>query len=201
MLGCARAVRGSSSCTRGLAWSALVALAVWLSGCPEGVAPLASEGAAVDPAPSDEAASRADAFVSSQVAAALGQMGRAATTRGFTRDGVEHRGFLVERGPDVREASLRSGSCYLFVAAASEAVRELELTLYHGDGTEVGRDDATGRLAAFHHCPPQSGVFYLGVEATAGNGLYGVRTFRGPNGLDVPTEDIVRAAEPERSLR
>ncbi|GAB4204346.1 MAG: hypothetical protein OHK0013_19190 [Sandaracinaceae bacterium] len=179
----------------------LLASVFSLMGCTEPMAPLPSEGAPLEGGGERGEPTRADAFVSSQVAAALGQMGRAATTRGFTRDGVEHRGFLVERGPDVREASLRSGSCYLFVAAASEAVRELEITLYHGDGTEVGRDDATGRLAAFHHCPAQSGVFYLGVQATAGNGLFGLRTFRGPNGLDVRTADIVRAAEPERSPR
>lgn len=168
-----------------------------MAGCPEAVAPPALEGDGAF----EDGAPRADAFVSSQVAASLGQLERAATTRGFTRDGVEHRGFLVERGPLVHEASLRSGSCYVFVAAASQAVRELELTLYHGDGTEVGGDDANGRLAVFHHCPAQSGVFYVGVQATAGNGLYGLRTFRGPNGLDVRAEDIVRAAEPARPQR
>ncbi len=174
----------------------IVALASWAcavawSGCPE--------PDALDPEPLD--AVRADAFVSSRVAASLGQLSRAATTRGFTLEGVERRGFLVERGPEVAEVSLRSGNCYLLIATASEAVRELEITLYDGDGTEVARDDATGPLAALHHCPPQSGTFFASVQATAGNGLYGLRTFRGPSGLDVRTEDIVRAAEPERPAR
>ncbi|MBX7197594.1 MAG: hypothetical protein K1X94_36450 [Sandaracinaceae bacterium] len=143
----------------------------------------------------------AQAFVSSQVSAALGQLARAATTRGFTPEGDDSRGFLVERGPQAVELPLRSGSCYLLVAAGSEAVRELDVTLYAGDGTEVARDESAGRLVALHHCPPQSGTFYASVQATAGNGLFALRVLRGPNGLEVRTEDIVRAAEPERASR
>lgn len=148
--------------------------------------------------PSQPAASE---FVSSRVSASLGQLARAATTRGFTEEGPDRRGFLVERGPNVVEVQLRSGSCYLLIAAGSEAIRELDVTLHAGDGAEVVRDDATGRLAALHHCPPQSGTFYASVQATAGNGLYALRVLRGPNGLDVRTEDIVRAADPERPTR
>jgi hypothetical protein len=140
-------------------------------------------------------------FASSRVSASLAQLSRAATTRGFTQEGADHRGFVVERGPVVVEMPLRSGSCYLLVAAGSEAVRELEVALHAGDGTEVARDDAAGPLAALHHCPPQSGTFYASVQATAGNGLFALRVLRGPNGLDVRPEDIVRAAEPERGAR
>lgn len=175
--------------------SALLVLAL----CPAPGCPGASAPPSPEPAP--EGATRAEEFVSSHVSSSLGQLTRAATTRGFTSEGTDRRGFLVERGPDVTPLSLRSGSCYLLVAAGSEAVRELEITLYHGDGTEIARDDATGRLAALHHCPPQSGTFYASVQATAGNGLYGLRSFRGPTGLDVRTDDIVHAAEPDRAPR
>jgi hypothetical protein len=160
-------------------------------------------GSCKPPAPNDEAAPPPSAaqFVSSRVSASLAQLSRAATTRGFTQEGTDHRGFVVERGPVVVEMPLRSGSCYLLVAAGSEAVRELDVALHAGDGTEVARDDATGALAALHHCPPQSGTFYASVQATAGNGLFALRVLRGPNGLDVRPEDIVRAAEPERGAR
>jgi hypothetical protein len=149
----------------------------------------------------EEVAPAANAFVSSRVSSSLGQLARAATTRGFTEEGPDRRGFLVERGPDVIEVQLRSGSCYLLVSAGSEAIRELDVTLHAGDGAEIVRDDATGRLAALHHCPPQSGTFYVSVQATAGNGLFALRVLRGPNGLDVRTEDIIRAADPERPTR
>ncbi len=152
------------------------------------------------PTPSEQSPT-ANEFVSSRVSASLGQLARAATTRGFTEEGPDRRGFLVERGPNVLEIQLRSGSCYLLVAAGSEAIRELDVTLHQGDGAEVVRDGATGRLTALHHCPPQSGTFYAAVQATAGNGLYALRVLRGPNGLDVRTDDIVRAAEPERPTR
>lgn len=152
-------------------------------------------------APAEEPAPAANAFVSSRVSSSLGQLARAATTRGFTEEGPDRRGFLVERGPDVIEVQLRSGSCYLLVSAGSEAIRELDVTLHAGDGAEIVRDDATGRLAALHHCPPQSGTFYVAVQATAGNGLFALRVLRGPNGLDVRTEDIIRAADPERPTR
>lgn len=178
---------------RGLCSRGLRLLAVALAACSEPPSvPVASESLASPPA---------GEFVSSRVSAALGQLSRAATTRGFTQEGADHRGFVVERGPEVLEMPLRSGSCYLVVAAGSEAIRELDVALYAGDGTEVERDDATGALAALHHCPAQSGTFYASVQATAGNGLFALRVLRGPNGLDVRPADIVRAAEPERGPR
>lgn len=183
--------RGRSSSRAGRAWIVSSALAC--------LASPACEPPATTEEPSAPAA--AAEFVSSRVSASLGQLSRAATTRGFTQEGSDHRGFVVERGPVVVEMPLRSGSCYLLVAAGSEAVRELDVALHAGDGTEVARDDATGALAALHHCPPQSGTFYASVQATAGNGLFALRVLRGPNGLDVRPEDIVRAAEPERATR
>ena len=171
----------------GRTWSGVLLAAV--SACSEPPAELA-------PAPA-----RAEEFVSSQASAALGQLARAATTRGFTVEGSDRRGFLVERGPEVLELPLRSGSCYLLLAAGSEGIRELEIALHHGDGSEVARDDANGRVAALHHCPAQSGTFYASVQATAGNGLFALRVLHGPNGLDVQTADIVRAVEPERAPR
>lgn len=174
----------------------------WRTAMAAGVAvsmPVAACG--TEPAAVSEPQPSAAEFVSSQVDASLGQLSRAATTRGFTQEGEDHRGFLVERGPHAIALPLRSGNCYLLVAAASEAVRELDVALYAGDGTEVARDDAAGRVAALHHCPPQSGTAYVSVQATAGNGLFALRVLRGPNGLDVRAEDIVRAAEPERPSR
>ncbi len=138
-------------------------------------------------------------FVSGRVDALLGQLTRAATTRGFTSEGAVRRGFLVERGPEIVEIPLRSGSCYVVLAAASEAVRELDMTLYAGDGTELARDATPGRLAVIHHCPLQSGTGFVGVQAASGNGLFALRTLRGPNGLEVRSEDIVHAVEGEHA--
>lgn len=158
-------------------------------------------GGGGDPVDAGEGTEPARSFASSRVAATLGQLSRATTTRGFEPDGTERRGFLVEHSPEVVEVAWRSGACYVVVASATEAVRELELQVFDAEGTPIARDEGRGPLAAMHVCPPQSGAFYVAVEASLGNGLYGVRSFRGPSGLEVRPADILRAAEPERTQR
>jgi hypothetical protein len=115
-------------------------------------------------------------------------------TRGFSTDGEEWRGFLVEQGSAADEASLRAGTCYVILGAGSEALRELDLRIYDSDGTEVARDADTGPGAAILYCPPHVGTYYRAALATSGTGLFAVRRYAGPTGLDVRLDDLFRGA-------
>jgi hypothetical protein len=111
-------------------------------------------------------------------------------TRGFVALEDPRRGFLVEHGADVRPVSMRSGTCYVVVATSSEAVRELDVRIFDSEGGEAARDANAGPRAALRFCPAQSGAYYVSVQASAGNGVFEARTFRGPTGLDVRIDDV-----------
>lgn len=133
---------------------------------------------------------RAEQFRSPPVDRALEAAAEIVRTRGFAKEGEDERGFVVHRETEVMELPLKSGTCYVVVAVGSSALRELNLRVFDSDGGEVARDRQTGSRAAVHHCPPQSGLHYLGVRAAKGNGLYAVRRFRGPTGLDVRVDGL-----------
>ncbi len=139
---------------------------------------------------------RADEFRSDRVDEALDAAGRVLQTRGFSPEGEPRRGFLVDQGSAVGEASLRGGSCYAVIAAGSASLRELDLRLFDGEGTEVAKDAHTGPGAALRYCPPHGGTHYVAALATAGTGLYGLRRFAGPTGLDVRVDDLFRDLAP-----
>src|SRR5690606_3345318 len=111
---------------------------------------------------------RADEFRSDRVDQALEAAGRVLQTRGFSPEGDPWRGFLVDQGSQVSEASLRGGRCYTVIAAGSASLRELDLRLFDGEGTEVAKDAHTGPGAALRYCPPHGGTHYLATLATAG---------------------------------
>ncbi|MFW5925501.1 MAG: hypothetical protein ACOCV4_04995 [Myxococcota bacterium] len=145
-----------------------------------------------DEAPADRRppARRAEQFRSSPVDRALEAAAEVVRTRGFAKEGDDERGFVVHRETEVMELPMKSGTCYVVLAVGSSALRELDLRVFDSDGGEVARDAHQGSRAAVHHCPPQSGLHYLGVRAVKGNGLYAVRRFRGPTGLDVRVDDL-----------
>ncbi len=95
---------------------------------------------------------------------------------------------------------MHGGSCYLVVAAATDALRELDLRLFDSDGGEVAQDAQRGPGAALLYCPPHSGTYYVAALATQGTGLFGVRRFVGPTGLDVRLDNLFGAHEPEAPL-
>jgi hypothetical protein len=140
---------------------------------------------------------RAEEFVSEEVRAVLDAADRAVETRGFSRSGDEWRGFLVEHETLVHEAPLRAGSCTIVVGVGSRALVELDLRLYDSDGSAVAEDATRGNGSALRYCPPHTGMHYLAVLATAGDGLYAARRFDGPTGLDVPVDDLFEGARPE----
>jgi hypothetical protein len=131
-------------------------------------------------------------FRSEHVRTILGAAEQTVQTRGFSSDGEEWRGFLVEQGSAADEAQLRADTCYVIVAAGSDALRELDLRVYDSDGTEVARDTQNGPGAALHYCPPHTGTHYTAALATAGTGLFAVRRYAGPTGLDVRLDDLFR---------
>lgn len=143
-----------------------------------------AENRSVEPAP------EARAYRSPAVDATLEEATEVVRTRGFTQEGDDWRGFVVQRNTEVTEVPLRTGSCYVVLVAGSGALQEVSVRLFDSDGGEVARDAHPGPATALHHCPPQSGTYYLGVRATSGNGLFAVRHFRGPTGLDVRLDDI-----------
>lgn len=144
----------------------------------------------------EEELRRADDFRSERVSRGLDTAENLLRTRGFAPEGEEWRGFLIDQGSEVTEASLRGGGCYVVVTAGSASLRELDLRLFDGDGSEVAHDAHTGAGAALHYCPPHGGTRYVAALATAGTGLFGVRRYVGPSGLDVRIDDLFRAWAP-----
>jgi len=139
---------------------------------------------------------RASEFRSAAVTEAIEAASEVVRTRGFATDDDASRGFLVENAADARERPMRSGTCYVVLAAGSSAIRELDLRIYDSDGAEVVSDGDEGPHAALRFCPTQSGTYYVTTRAAAGSGLYEVRTFRGPTGLEIRTDDLFRGALP-----
>ena len=137
---------------------------------------------------------RAADFQSTRVAQAVEAASGVVQTRGFATRNDAVRGFLVEHTADVREKSMHSGTCYVALAAASAAMRELDLRIYDSEGADVVSDSDDGPTAALRFCPTQTGTYYVTVRASAGSGLYEVRTFEGPTGLDIRTDDLFRDA-------
>lgn len=141
---------------------------------------------------------RAADFRSEMLSAVIEKADAALGTRGYSPATDTWRGFLVDRDAAVNDASMQAGTCYVVVGISSTALRELELRVFDSDGGEVARDQRTGRGAALHYCPPQSGTYYTAVRAAAGNGLFAVRRYRGPTGLDIRLDDLFGEPEPER---
>jgi len=133
-------------------------------------------------------------FRSEHVRTVLDAAEQTVQTRGFSSDGEEWRGFLVEQGSAADEASLRAGTCYVILGAGSDALRELDLRVFDSDGTEVARDAQNGPGAALLYCPPHAGTYYTAALATSGTGLFAVRRYAGPTGLDVRLDDLFREA-------
>lgn len=155
---------------------------------------LAACGQASREAPPDPP--RAAEFRSPAVQQAIEAASAVVQTRGFATLGEEWRGFLVDHASDVRAVPMRSGTCYVALAAASSAVRELNLRVFDSDGGEVVHDGTSGPLAALRFCPSQSGTYYVAVHASSGSGLFEVRTFRGPTGLEIRIDDVFREVPP-----
>jgi hypothetical protein len=75
-------------------------------------------------------------------------------------------------------------------------MRELDVRVFDGDGAEVARDGEQGPVALVRFCPAQNGTYYVASRAAAGSGLYATRAFRGPAGLPLRVDDVLRAVAP-----
>lgn len=149
-------------------------LLLCLSACPR----------TVEDAPVTEI--RSEEFVSSALEARLDVAADRARARGFSSEEGVWRGFIVHRGSDVHEVSLQSGACHLFVAAGSEAIEAFDLVVYDSTGSEAARSSGS---PAVRICPSQSGVYFVALRTT-GSGLFSVRRFQGPSGLDLRLDDL-----------
>lgn len=144
------------------------------------------------PEPAARESPRASEFRSSRVVRAMDAASEIVRTRGFAQEGDEWRGFLVDHASDVRELAMRAGTCHVVLAGASSEVRELNVRIFDSEGSEVVHDATSGPLAALRFCPHQSGTYYLAVQVLAGTGLFEVRTFQGPTGLEIRIDDVFR---------
>jgi hypothetical protein len=160
-----------------------------------------SPGDTGSPLGSQSDAPQAAEYRSSSVTRAMDAAAEIVRTRGFAAAEGPWRGFVVEHASDVREHAMRSGTCYLALAAGSAAVRELNLRVFDSDGGEVVQDTTSGALAALRFCPSQSGTYFIAVHAAAGSGLFELRTFRGPTGLEIRIDDLFREVAPRAEER
>lgn len=148
-------------------------------------------------APDGPAPIRAGEYRSPRVERAIEAASDVVRTRGFAELGEPWRGFLVDHAADVEERAMRTGTCYLVLAAASSAMRELNLRVFDSDGGEVMQDTTTGSMAALRYCPAQSGTYYVTIHASSGSGLFEARFFRGPTGLEIRVDDLFRSVDVE----
>ncbi|MEM9189179.1 MAG: hypothetical protein AAGF12_08390 [Myxococcota bacterium] len=132
----------------------------------------------------------AEEFRSPRIEDALDQIAEKVQTRGFLSVEDHWRGFVVENTSSVHSVSLDEDQCYVIVANGSEELAELDLRIFAADGTELAADVEGGRGAALHYCPPHPGTHYLSVRATEGNGLFSVRRYQGPAGIDIRLDDL-----------
>ena len=157
------------------------------------------QAAPVDPALAPEEPARARDYRSPRVTQAVEAASEVVRTRGFAAEGEPSRGFLVDRAAEVSEQAMRTGTCYVLLAAGSAEIRELDVRVFDSDGGEVVQDANTGSRSALRFCPSQSGTYFVAVQASAGSGLYELRRFRGPTGLEIRIDDLFRevtAVEP-----
>ncbi len=152
-------------------------------------------------APEEPDESSAADYRSAPVERAMQEASEVLRTRGFEEMGVPRRGFLVEQAADVSEQAMRAGTCYVLLAAATTAMRELTIRVFDSDGGEVVQDTTTGPRAALRYCPAQSGTHFATAEASAGTGLFELRWFRGPTGLEIRIDDLFRTPPEARETR
>ena len=129
---------------------------------------------------------RAEEFASDELEGRLDSASDQVTARGFTMVEDMWRGFLIDRGTSVHEVELRSGRCHVFVAVGSEAIESFDITVFDSDGSEAHQSDGVN---AIRFCAPQSGVYFVTLSPT-GSGLFSVRLFSGPPGLDARLDDL-----------
>ncbi|MEM6958877.1 MAG: hypothetical protein AAF645_24560, partial [Myxococcota bacterium] len=124
-------------------------------------------------------------FVSGELEARLEEADGRLRARGLSEETFAWRGFLIDGDADARELELQRGACHAFVAAVSSGISEIDLVLHDSEGIERARGSGTLRL-----CANESGVHFLSVRA-AGSGLFSVRRYVGPTGLDVRLDDVL----------
>ncbi len=126
------------------------------------------------------------AFFSEVLETDLQAVAQRVEARGFREvEAAAWRGFLVDRTTEVEELEMRANACHVFVAAGSEAIEAFEMRVFDSEGREVALN--VGHALRF--CPAQSGLYFLGLRAQ-GSGLFSLRRFRGPTGLDLRLDDL-----------
>ncbi|MDQ3036211.1 MAG: hypothetical protein M3Y87_27670 [Myxococcota bacterium] len=143
-------------------------------------------------------------------------------TRGYVEVPPTARVFAIEDRGVLLPLDLEVGACTTFVALATSELRDLQLTLYDGEGEEAARDEVPGEGGLVHACPEavspdaRTAPYYLALEARDGTGSIAIAQFRseagGGDGFEglwdevlaprVPFPDVeARLAEARTALR
>jgi len=112
------------------------------------------------------------------LAANYAAMDRELQGRGYDGLGTASRGVLDAGGTASHELEVEAGQCYAVAAVGSEAVTDLDIRLFDGDGDEVDRDEADGRTPLARACPEGAGRYRVEVQLSTGGGAYMYRPYR-----------------------
>lgn len=103
--------------------------------------------------------------------------------RGVGYDKGESQDFHVE---------LTAGQCYIFVGAADEGVKGLQLTIWDPGNKRVAGDKSRTREALTQHCPSETGSYKFQGKVLKGAGHWAIGVF----GKEAP-EKAAPAEEPK----
>lgn len=109
-------------------------------------------------------------------------------SRGYRERRRLQRRFVLQSEGVAVPTDLPTGVCTTFVALGGGGVRELELTLYDGDGAHVAVDAAEGEGGLVHVCPPggaeapRTRPYYLVLRAPKGSGAVVTSVFESEPG-------------------
>lgn len=106
------------------------------------------------------------------------------------------RGFLAHNADEVQATRLKMGACEMFLVVGSSALRALDVRIYDSEGERVAEAGGAQQVA-LPYCPEHSGTYFVALGVADGAGLFSVRQFRGPTGIEVGPGELFGAAAPE----
>lgn len=106
--------------------------------------------------------------------------------RGVSYDKGESQDFHVE---------LTAGQCYIFVAAADEGVRGLQLTVWDPSNKRVAGDKSRTREALTQTCPSETGSYKFQGKVLKGAGHWAIGVF----GKEAPEKKTVEEPKEQKA--
>jgi hypothetical protein len=90
-----------------------------------------------------------------------------------------HRGNLATNGEQVFSVRLTAGHCYTVIAAGNPSVKDLEITLLNGAGSEIQKDKTVNSFPVLYTapCPTFTGKHTVKIKMLKGSGQFGAQVF------------------------